>query len=92
MAVSSDHLLIAKRLKTKIFLVHPYASWEKGCIEYHNKLILQYIPKGTGFSNLSDSFIRKIQHKINRRPHKKLNFISPKGVFFKLITNFALAS
>ena len=48
--------------------------------------------KGTDFSTLSDAFIRKIQHKINRRPRKKLNFDSPKNVFFRLIANFALAS
>ena len=39
----AEHLMIAKRLKTKIFFTHPYSSWEKGCIEYHNKLIRQYI-------------------------------------------------
>lgn len=34
------------------------------------------------FSTLTDEFIRKIQYKINRRPRKKLNFESPKIVFF----------
>ena len=32
----AEHLLIAKRLKIEIFFTHPYSSWEKGCIEYHN--------------------------------------------------------
>lgn len=27
-----EHLLIAKRLKTKMFFSYPYSSWEKWCI------------------------------------------------------------
>ncbi|MDE6206984.1 MAG: IS30 family transposase [Muribaculaceae bacterium] len=93
------HKLISKALSTKgtkrhnlVFFADSYSSWQKGAIENANKLIRQYIPKGTDFSTLTDSFIRKIQHKINRRPRKKLNFESPKKVFFRLIANFALVS
>ena len=75
-----------------VFFADSYSSWQKGSIENANKLIRQYIPKGTDFSTLTDAFIRKIQQKINRRPRKKLNFDSPKNVFFRQITNFALAS
>lgn len=68
-----------------------YSSWQKGAIENANKLIRQYIPKGTDFATLTDEFIRRIQYKINRRPRKKLNFESPKVVFFRQIANFAVA-
>lgn len=93
------HQLISKALMPKgtknanlVYFADSYASWQKGSIENANKLIRQYIPKRTDFSTLSDAFIRKIQHKINRRPRKKLNFESPKTVFFRQIANFALAS
>ena len=82
----AEHLLISKRLKTKIFFAHPYSSWEKGCIEYHNKLIRQYIPKGTDFDVVSDEMLKEIIIKINRRPRKKLGFSSPVVEFFKYIT------
>ena len=49
-----------------------YSSWQKGAIENANKIIRQYIPKGTYFSTLTDTFIRIIQHKINRRSRNKL--------------------
>lgn len=81
----ADHLLIAKRLRTKIFFAHPYSSWEKGCIEYHNKLIRQYIPKGTDFNDISDQMLNEIIIKINRRPRKKLDFSTPVAEFFKFI-------
>lgn len=92
------HSLISKALMPKgtknpnlVFFADSYSSWQKGAIENANKLIRQYIPKGTDFSTLTDAFIRKIQHKINRRPRKKLNFEPPLKVFFKQIANFALA-
>lgn len=93
------HKLISKALSPKgtkdpnlVYFADSYSSWQKGAIENANKLIRQYIPKGTDFSTLTDKFIREIQHKINRRPRKKLNFESPKKVFFDKITNFAVAS
>jgi len=93
------HKLISKALAPKgttnpnlVFFADSYSSWQKGAIENANKLIRQYIPKGTDFTTLSDTFIRRIQYKINRRPRKKLNFQSPKIVFFQQIANFALAS
>lgn len=93
------HQLISMALSPKgtknpnlIFFADSYSSWQKGAIENANKLIRQYIPKGTDFSTLTDAFIRRVQHKINRRPRKKLNFQSPKKVFFQQIAKFALAS
>ena len=93
------HQLISKALAPKgtknpnlVFFADAYSSWQKGAIENANKLIRQYIPKGTDFSDLSDAFIRRVQHKINRKPRKKLNFDTPKNAFFKQIANFALAS
>ncbi len=60
----AEHLHIAQRLKTKMFFTHPYSSWEKGCIEYHNKLIRQHIPKGTDFKKISNLMFKKIVIKI----------------------------
>lgn len=92
------HKLISKALAPKgtknpnlVFFADSYSSWQKGAIENANRLIRQYIPKGTDFSTLTDAFIRKIQYKINRRPHKKLNFESPKSVSSIFFCNIALA-
>lgn len=79
------HRKIAKRLKTTVYFADSYASWQKGAIENTNKLIRQYIPKGTDFTLLTDEFIRNVQYKINRRPREKLNFHTPKERFFKLL-------
>ena len=65
------------------FLTDSYSSWKKGNIENTNKLIRQYIPKGTDISTVTDKRIASIQAKINRRPREKLNFLTPNEVFFK---------
>ncbi len=78
-----------KWLAEKLHLTHPiyfadsFCSWQKGCIEYHNKLIRQYIPKKTDISKLSDNFVLWVQKRLNSRPRKKLKFNTPKQEFFK---------
>ena len=83
------HKEIARRLNTLYFFADPYASHQRGLNEYTNGLIRQYIPKNQTFEHIEGKIIRQMQHKINRRPRKKLNFENPKKIFFQKI---ALAS
>lgn len=75
------------RLKGKddiiVYFADAYCSWQKGAVEYTNKLIRQYIPKGANFNDFSQERISKIAKKLNLRPRKKLGFSTPKEVFFK---------
>jgi IS30 family transposase len=77
------HEWISKKLGVDIYFTDSYASWQKGNIENTNKLIRQYIPKGTDFKNINNNRIMQIQKKINRRPREKLGFNSPKYEFYK---------
>lgn len=61
-----------------VYFADSYCSWQKGAIENANKLIRQYIPKGTDFRCVTNELIRKVQAKINARPREKLNFSTPK--------------
>ncbi|MDE7149536.1 MAG: IS30 family transposase, partial [Bacteroidales bacterium] len=79
------HKIIAKKPDTTVYFADSYASWQKGAIENANKLIRQYIPKGTDFRTLSEQYIKNIQYKLNERPRKKLNFSNPKTEFFNLL-------
>lgn len=82
----AKHKIISKKLNTLFYFANPYASWERGLNEYTNKLIRQYLPKGTDFETVTDKQILEIQYKINRRPREKLNFETPKNLFYKLVT------
>ena len=77
------HELITKKLGATVYFTDSYCSWQKGAVENANKLIRQYIPKGTDFDTVSDRFIMDVQKKINRRPREKLGFRSPKEYFFE---------
>lgn len=79
------HGIISEILKAPVFFADSYSSWQKGAIENTNKLIRQYIPKGTDFKGLTDEYIHSVQLKINRRPREKLNFSTPKDEFFKYL-------
>ncbi|KAA6311502.1 hypothetical protein EZS27_037382 [termite gut metagenome] len=46
-----------------------------------------YIPKKETFTNYTDEQILTIQHKLNRRVRKLLNFEEPFRVFYKMIDN-----
>jgi IS30 family transposase len=78
----AEHELIAKKLNADYYFAHPYSSWERGLNEYTNKLIRQYIIKGSSFDIYDDAFIKLTQNKINRRPREKLGFQSPLKIFF----------
>lgn len=76
------HGLITKKCNVPVYFADPYSSWQKGAIENANKLIRQYLPKKSSFDKLNQQEIKNIQHKINQRPRAKLNFKTPKEVFF----------
>jgi len=58
-----------------------YASWQKGGIENLNKLIRQYLPRKCDFAKISDRDIYAIQEKLNNRPRKSNNYLTPNEVF-----------
>jgi IS30 family transposase len=81
----AEHKIISKKLLTQFFFAHPYSSWERGLSEYTNKLVRQYIPKKSIFNLYNEQKIKSIQHKINRRPRKNLNYDNPKNLFYKFV-------
>lgn len=71
----AEHKYICEKLKgVTVYFADSYSSWQEGAVENTNKLIRQYIPKGTDFNTVTDAFIMEVQKKLNRRPREKLNF------------------
>lgn len=71
------HKELEKLLGVKIYFCHPYHSWEKGSNENANGHIRKYIPKGADISFYSQSFIKKVEQKLNERFLKCLNYYTP---------------
>lgn len=88
----ADHKTITKKLEATVYFAHPYSSWEKGQIEYSNKLLRQYIPKKSIINQDTTLNLKSIQLKINRRPRKNLGFEKPFELFYNFINrNVAFA-
>ena len=82
----AEYEWITRKLNVSVYFADSYCAWQKGAIENANKLVRQYIPKGTDISTVTEGKIAKIRKKINARPREKLNFLTPKEVFFKNIS------
>jgi IS30 family transposase len=81
----AEHKVIAKKLDTVVYFAHPYCSWEKGQIEYCNKLLRQYVLKKEIINKHNTMNLKQIQMKINRRPRKNLGFEKPFELFYNFI-------
>lgn len=65
----------------QVFFAHPGSPWERGTNENTNGLIRQYFPKGTDFTQATETEIKEVQRRLNDRPRKVLNFYKPNEVF-----------
>ncbi|MFN8263660.1 MAG: IS30 family transposase [Chitinophagales bacterium] len=81
------HQTIAEQLGIQYFFTHPYSSYECGTVENTNGLIRRYIPKKTSFENLTQQRLNEIEHKLNNRPRKKLNYYTPNEIVNAIFNN-----
>ena len=79
----SYHDLITLDTKIPIYFAFPYHSWERGTNENTNGLLRQYLPKGKVHDILTTSYITELEDKLNNRPRKRLNYLTPYEVFVK---------
>ncbi|HEV6020678.1 TPA: IS30 family transposase [Streptococcus pneumoniae] len=63
-----------------IYYAHPYASWERGTNENHNRLIRRWLPKGT--KKTTPKEVAFIEKWINNYPKKCLDYKSPREDFW----------
>jgi len=84
---SATHTKLRKDYNLKTYHCDPYASWQKGGVENINGLIRQYLPKHTNFSKLTDKDVYTIQEKLNNRPRKSLNYLTPNQVIAQVMDN-----
>jgi IS30 family transposase len=60
------------------FFATPHHSWERGSSENANGLIRQYLPKRTSMARLSQARCDSIASRLNNRPRKRLDYLTPK--------------
>lgn len=76
----ANHVNLKNDFNLKTYFCDPYCSWQKGGVENTNGLLRQYIPKKADLKQYSDNDIYLIQEKLNNRPRKSLNYLTPNEV------------
>jgi IS30 family transposase len=77
----ADHQLIAQSLNAFSFFTRPYTSQDKGTVENRIGVIRMFLPKKTDLNLIAHQTIRKIENKINNRPVRKFNYLTPNQLF-----------
>ena len=61
----------------KVYFCDPHSPWQRGTNENTNRLLRQYFPKKTDLSGYSQSNLNEVALKLNQRPRKTLEFLTP---------------
>lgn len=81
----AEHKLFTNDTQMQVYFAHPASPWERGTNENTNGLVRQFFPKGTDFSKISRQAVKHVQHLLNGRPRKVLNWATPYEAFNQLL-------
>ena len=82
-----EYSYITKKKRTTVYHCHPYSSYERGSNENQNRLIRQFIPKGTSINAISDEYIQEVQDHINNKYRKMFGYRTSADLFFDALAN-----
>ena len=81
---------IKQALGIEVYFAKPYHSWERGTNENRNGIVRKVLPKGRSFDDITEEEMRRIDHLLNDRPLKCLNWRTPREAFTELLRRHLL--
>ena len=78
----SDWERLEKKSGMTVYFAYPYHFWERGTNENTNGLLRQYFPRSMDFNLITEKELQYVVCRLNNRERKRLNFKSPKSIFF----------
>ena len=78
----AQHKYVTEELGAQVYFAHPHSPWERGTNVNTNKLLRQFIPKGSSMKKLTQKQLDHYVRLLNNRPRKCLNYLTPSEVYY----------
>ncbi len=81
----ADHPRLTLAADVDVYFCDPHAPWQRGSNENTNRLLRQYLPRGTDLSVHSQAKLSAIARQLNERPRKTLQYQTPAEKFAQCV-------